>query len=126
MNWHRSKEKHTTCDLEEQTEKTKILSQTNAKLAKKPKTRRAKEPKLKQRTLQNFIRQKEHQDNGKENDEDNPECTAVAFIDAMKKVNSSKNVAWLYCIICEEWYYATALGLADCTEKKIEETICLP
>ena len=41
--------------------------------------------------------------------------------DAMKKVKSSKNVVSLCRIICEEWYHAPSVGLADCTEKEIEE-----
>ena len=41
--------------------------------------------------------------------------------DAMRKVKSSKNVVLLCCIICEEWYHAPSVGLAECTEKKLKK-----
>ena len=81
---------------------------------------------MKQRTTLDFIRQKEHQDNGKESDEDNLDCAAVGCIvndeDAMRKVKTSKNVIWFCYIICEELYHTPCVGLDDCTEKEIEET----
>ena len=81
---------------------------------------------MKQRTTLDFIRQKEHQDNGKESDEDNLDCAAVGCIvndeDAMRKVKTSKNVIWFCYIICEELYHTPCVELDDCTEKEIEET----
>ena len=41
---------------------------------------------------------------------------------AMRKVKSSKSMVWLCCIICEEWYHAPCVGLAEITEKNTEET----
>ena len=85
LNRHRNNEKHAARNLREQTEKPprikkrKSESQTNAELDKKLKTRQAKKPKSKQRTLQDFIRQEEHQGDRKKSDKDNLECAVVGL-----------------------------------------------